>query len=301
MNVVETMGLGKRYGKTWALADCGLTVPAGCVTALVGPNGAGKTTLLNLLAGLLTPSAGTAAVLGGARPGDPAVRDQVALVAQDAPLYGRLSVQDSLRAARGLNGRWDQRYAQERLTSRAIPLRARVGQLSGGQRAQLALTLALARHPALLLLDEPLAALDPLARHDVLGSLLTEVLDEGVSVIFSSHVLADLENVASYLIVLGRGEVLLAGRLEDILTGHRMLTGPADQAGDLTQRVTVIDRTLAGRQAHLLARCAVAPPGWHARDVTMEEVALGYLRTVGAGHPPGPPPAPAPQVAEVAR
>lgn len=236
MNMVETRGLGKRYRRTWALADCSLTVPAGCVTALVGPNGAGKTTLLHLLAGLVTPTSGTAAVLGSARPGDPAVRDQVALVAQDAPVYERMSVRDALRAARGLNGRWDQRYAEVRLASRDIPLQARAGKLSGGQRAQLALTLtlALARHPSLLLLDEPLAALDPLARREVLGSLLAEVLDEGVSVIFSSHVLADLENVASYLIVLGRGDVLLAGHLEDILTGHRMLTGPAAQGGDLT-------------------------------------------------------------------
>jgi ABC-2 type transport system ATP-binding protein len=301
MNVVETRGLGKRYRKTWALADCSLTVPAGCVTALVGPNGAGKTTLLHLLAGLLAPTAGTAAVLGGARPGDPAVRDQVALVAQDAPVYDRMSVRDTLRAARGLNGRWHQRYAEVRLTSRNIPLQARVGKLSGGQRAQLALTLALARHPSLLLLDEPLAALDPLARRDVLGSLLTEVLDEGVSVIFSSHVLADLENVASYLILLGRGEVLLAGHLDDILTGHRMLTGPAAGAGDLTRRLSVIDSTLAGRQAHMLARCAGPPQGWHARDATMEEVVLGYLRAVDAGHLPGSPAAPAPQAVGAAR
>jgi ABC-2 type transport system ATP-binding protein len=301
MNMVETKGLGKRYRRTWALADCSLTVPAGCVTALVGPNGAGKTTLLHLLAGLVTPTSGTAAVLGGARPGDPAVRDQVALVAQDAPVFERMSVRDALRAARGLNGRWDQRYAEVRLASRGIPFQARVGKLSGGQRAQLALTLALARHPSLLLLDEPLAALDPLARREVLGSLLAEVLDEGVSVIFSSHVLADLENVASYLIVLGRGDVLLAGRLENILTGHRMLTGPAAQAGDLTQRLSVIDSTVAGRQAHLLARCAGAPEGWHARDVTMEEVVLGYLRAVDAGHPPGPPPVAAPQVVGAGR
>jgi ABC-2 type transport system ATP-binding protein len=301
MNVVETRGLGKRYRRTWALADCSLTVPAGGVTALVGPNGAGKTTLLHLLAGLLTPTVGSAAVLGGARPGDRAVRDQVALVAQDAPVYERMSVRDALRAARGLNGRWYQQYAEVRLASRNIPLQARVGKLSRGQRAQLALTLALARHPSLLLLDEPVAALDPLARRDVIGSLLAEVLDEGVSVIFSSHVLADLENVASYLIVLGRGEVLLDGRLEDILTGHRMLTGPAAEAGELARRLSVIDSTLAGRQAHLLARCADVPQGWHARDVTMEEVVLGYLRAVDAGHPPGPPPVPALQVAGTGR
>jgi ABC-2 type transport system ATP-binding protein len=296
MNVVETSGLGKRYRKTWALADCNLAIPEGCVAALIGPNGAGKTTLLHLLAGLSTPTVGKALVLGESRPGQIAVRDRVALVAQEAPVYRRMSVRDTLRAARGLNGCWDQQYAEARLAVIGIPLQARAGKLSGGQRGQLALTLALARHPSLLLLDEPLAALDPLARREMLGFLMTMALEEGISVVFSSHVLSDLTNVANYLVLLGRGQVMLAGQLDDILSAHWMLTGPTAEAAELASHANVISSTLAGRQAHVLARCHFPPEGWDAREVTMEELVLGYLRASGAQRVQGAPPFSASQV-----
>lgn len=288
MNVIETTSLGKRYRGAWAVAECTMAVPAGQVVALVGPNGAGKTTLLHLLAGLLTPTTGVASVLGSFQPGSQPVRDAVALVAQEAPVYRRMSVRDTLRAARGLNGLWDQEYAEARLDSLGIAMRSHAGKLSGGQRAQLALTLALARHPSLLLLDEPLAALDPLARREVLGTLMTTVLEEGVSVVFSSHVLADLENVSSYLVVMGRGRVLLTGQLDDLLGSHQMLTGPAREAAELAGQLTVISSTLAGRQAHVLARCEVVPEGWHAQEATMEQLVFGYLGTGGLA--PGSPP-----------
>jgi ABC-2 type transport system ATP-binding protein len=298
MNVVETSSLGKRYRKKWALADCSLAIPEGRVTALIGTNGAGKTTLLHLLAGLSTPTTGQAAIMGGHRPGQVTVRDKVALVAQEAPVYGGMSVRDTLRAARGLNGCWDQPYAERRLAALDIPMRARAGKLSGGQRAQLALTLALARHPALLLLDEPLAALDPLARREVLGSLMGTVLDEGISVVFSSHVLGDLANVANYLVLLRRGRLRLAGELDGVLNDHRMLTGPASGVEGIARQVRVVQVTRAGRHAHVLARSGTAPTGWQAREVTMEELVLAYLGASDAEHIPGGSPARTSQEAE---
>ena len=186
MNVIEAGGLGKRYGKTWALRDCSLAIPDGHVAALVGPNGAGKTTLLNLTVGLAGPSAGTVSVLGGLLAGSQAALDGIAFVAQDTPLYRNLSAEDMLHMTRNLNRRFDERYAKARLRELGIPLERSAGRLSGGQQAQLALTLALARRPQLLVLDEPMAMLDPLARHDFMATVMTAIADNGVSVLLSS-------------------------------------------------------------------------------------------------------------------
>src|SRR5579862_5275623 len=224
MNVIEASGLGRRYGSTWALRDCTVAIPAGHVAALVGPNGAGKTTLLNLAAGLAAPSAGDVTVLGGQPAGSPAALDGIAFVAQDTPMYKNLPARDMLHLTRNLNRRFDQRYAQTRLGELGIPLKRKAGKLSGGQQAQLALTPALARRPRLLVLDEPVAMLDPIARHDFMTTVLAAAAD-GVSVVLSSHVLADLERVAGYLILLSRGRVQLAGKVEDLLASHRPLTG----------------------------------------------------------------------------
>lgn len=220
MNIIESAGLGKRYGRSWALRDCTLGVPGGHVVALVGPNGAGKSTLLNMAVGLATPTAGTVSVLGGVAAGSPDALNRIAFVAQDAPLYKNLPVTDMLRVARNLNWRWDAGRASSRLDRLGIPPRKKVGALSGGQKAQLALTIALARHPDLLVLDEPLAALDPLARHDFMQSVLAEVAAEGISVVLSSHVVAELEQVADYLIVLGHGQVLVAGEVAELVDSH---------------------------------------------------------------------------------
>jgi ABC-2 type transport system ATP-binding protein len=219
MNVVEARSLGKRYGRTWALRECTLEIPAGEVAALVGPNGAGKSTLLNLAVGLSVPSAGEVTVLGGRRAGSPAALDGIAFVAQDTPVYKNLSVADMIYLTRNLNRRFDQPYAQARLAELAIPLKRKAGKLSGGQQAQLALTLALARRPRLLILDEPVAMLDPIARHDFMATVLTAAAD-GVSVLLSSHVLTELERVASHLILLSRGQVRLAGDVDDLLATH---------------------------------------------------------------------------------
>ncbi len=290
MNVIEASGLGKRYGSTWALRECTLAVPAGHVAALVGPNGAGKTTLLNLAVGLAVPTGGVVTVLGGRPAGSPAALDGIAFVAQDTPLYKNLSAADMLHLTRNLNRRFDQPYAQTRLAELGIPLNRKAGKLSGGQQAQLALTLALARRPRLLVLDEPVAMLDPVARHDFLASVLTAAAADGVSVVLSSHVLAELERVAGYLILLSRGRVQLAGEVDDLLASHRVLTGPAAGAGRYAGRPVVHARR-AGDRAHLLVRATAGdpvPPGWEAHPVGLEELALAYLREPGAAALPGP-------------
>ena len=290
MNVVEVSGLGKRYGSTWALRECSLAVPDGHVAALVGPNGAGKTTLLNLAVGLAEPSAGSVTVLGGLPAGSPAALDGIAFVAQDTPLYKNLSAADMLHLTRNLNHRFDQGYAEARLAELGIPPKRKAGRLSGGQQAQLALTLALARRPRLLLLDEPMAMLDPVARHDFMATVLTAAADDGVSVLLSSHVLAELERVADYLILLSRGQVQVAGEVDDLLASHRVLTGPAGEADRYAERPVVHVRR-AEAQAHLLVRAGAddpVPPGWEAHPVGLEELALAYLREPGAAALPGP-------------
>ncbi|HTA07343.1 MAG TPA: ABC transporter ATP-binding protein, partial [Streptosporangiaceae bacterium] len=274
----------------WALRECTLAVPAGHVTALLGPNGAGKTTLLNIAVGLTAPSAGAVTVLGGQPPGSPAALDGIAFVAQDTPLYRNLSAGDMLHLTRNLTRRFDQSYAETRLADLGIPLKRKAGRLSGGQQAQLALTLALARRPKLLVLDEPVAMLDPVARHDFMAIVLMAAADEGVSVLLSSHVLAELERVASYLILLSQGRMQVAGEVEDLLATHRLLTGPAAEADRYAQQPVVHTRR-GGAQAHLLVRSSAddpVPPGWEAHPVGLEELALAYLREPGAMALPGP-------------
>jgi ABC-2 type transport system ATP-binding protein len=290
MNVIEANALGKRYGSTWALRECTLAIPEGHVAALVGPNGAGKTTLLNLAVGLTDPTAGTVAVLGGTRAGSPAALEGIAFVAQDAPLYKNLSVADMLHLTRNLNRHFDQGYAEARLGELDIPLKRKAGKLSGGQQAQLALTQALARQPRLLVLDEPMAMLDPLARHDFMATVMTAMAEDGVSVVLSSHVLAELERVADYLILLSGGSVQMAGEVDDLLARHRVLTGPAAEADKYAERLGVVHARRGEAQAHLLIRTNgttdPVPPGWETHPVSLEELTLAYLREPGAEHSP---------------
>jgi ABC-2 type transport system ATP-binding protein len=292
MNVIETHGLGKRYGRTWALKDAALAIPGGYVVALVGPNGAGKTTLLHMSVGLTVPTTGQVTVLGSEPAGSLAALDQIAFVAQDAPLYKNLSVADMLHLTRNLNRSWDAQRAESRLKELGIPLGRKLGKLSGGQQAQLALTLALARRPRLLVLDEPLSSLDPLARHEFMASLMAAVAEDGLSVVLSSHVIADLERVADYLIVLSHGQVQVAGEVEDLLAEHTTLTGPAAAAGEVAERLAVVHARRAGTAAQLLVRTTgvaePVPDGWEAHPVGLEELVLAYLREPGAGALPGP-------------
>jgi ABC-2 type transport system ATP-binding protein len=282
MNIIETHGLGKRYRRTWALRDCTLAIPAGSVVALVGHNGAGKTTLLNLLVGLIEPTEGSVSVLGSEPAGSPAALDAVGYVAQEAPLYQNLTVGETLRVIAHLNRRWDQQRAETRLAELGIPLDRRVRKMSGGQQAQLALTLALARRPRLLVLDEPLAMLDPLARFDFMDTVMTAASQDGLSVILSSHVLAELERVADHLILLARGRLQVAGNVKTLLADHRLLTGPAGEAGKLPDGLPVIHTTAADDQARVLTRsgdqAGDLPEGWHQGPASLEEMVLGYLR-----------------------
>ena len=282
MNVVESHDLGRRYGGTWALQECSLTIPAGHLTALVGPNGAGKTTLLNLVMGLSTPSAGELTVLGGLRPGSLPALDGIGFVAQDTPVYRGFSVGDMVHLTRSLNRSFDSAFAHRRLGDLGIDQRKRAGQLSGGQRAQLALTLALARHPRLLVLDEPTAALDPLARHDFMATVMAAMADDGVSVVLSSHLLAELERVTDHLVLMCGGRVCLDGPVEDLLAAHRFVTtrsGPASSS----PRWEVVESSVAGAQTHQLVRLdspeSGPPTGCDSRAVGVEELAMAYLRT----------------------
>jgi ABC-2 type transport system ATP-binding protein len=283
---LETIGLGKRYGSVWALRDCTLEIPRGSVTAFVGPNGAGKTTLLHQAIGLTRPSAGEVRVLGHAPLREAAAMlPAVGFVAQDHPLYEGLTVAETLTLGRKLNPTWDAADARARVQSLGLPLRKRVGRLSGGQRAQLALTLALAKRPELLLLDEPVASLDPLARRTFLSSVMEAVADGGLTVVLSSHIVADLERVCDHLVILAKGRTQLAGTIDEILATHRLLTGPRGEVGAITRMHEVIRESHSERQTTLLVRAGshAYDARWQLHELDLEEVVLAYL---GQGSPP---------------
>lgn len=221
---LEVAGLGKHYRRGWALKDCSFRLPAGRICALVGPNGAGKSTLMSIVSGLLTPTEGMAEVLG--RPlGEAADRGRIGFVAQDKPLYPGFTVAETLRLGRELNPSWHQAKAEEVVAQGDIPLSARIGSLSGGQRTRVTLALALGRLPELLILDEPMSDLDPLARHQLMGVLMAEAAERGITVLMSSHVIAELEDSCDYLVLLSGGGVLLAGDIDEIVEGHQLLIG----------------------------------------------------------------------------
>ena len=221
---IETHELSKRYRRASALTECTVSVPEGRVCALIGPNGAGKTTLLRILAGLVRPSAGTASVLDGEPRQDPAFLADIGFLAQEIPLYRSFTAEDHLRAGAHLNPRWDAALARTRLAELKIPLDQRVGTLSGGQRAQVALVMTLAKRPRLLLLDEPFAALDPLARRDFLAALTSAATDAAgrLTIVLSSHLVSDLERVCDHLILLSGSRVQLAGDIDTLLAEHRV-------------------------------------------------------------------------------
>jgi ABC-2 type transport system ATP-binding protein len=277
--VLETAGLSKRYGHRLALSDCTLSIPPGHVVGLVGPNGAGKTTLLHLAVGLLAPTAGTIQVLGG-RPGSgPAQLAKVGFVAQDAPTYASLSVADHLRMGAHLNPGWDAGLAQRRIEHLGLDPAQRARQLSGGQRAQLALTLAVAKRPELLILDEPVASLDPLARREFLQELMEAVADHEVSVVLSSHLVADLERACDYLIVLTASRVQLAGEVDELLASHHLLSGARRDPDTLPAGVEVIQASHTDRQSTILVRSdgPIRDPAWTVSQVGLEDMVLAYM------------------------
>jgi ABC-2 type transport system ATP-binding protein len=259
--------LGRRYRRRWALRDCDFAIPAGAVCGLVGPNGSGKSTLLTLAAGLRQPTEGEVRVLG-LRPGlDEALRERTGFVAQDKPLYPRLTIAETLRLGRELNPRWDRELAAEVVELGRLPLTSRIGELSGGQRTRVALALALGKRPEVLLLDEPMSDLDPLARHQLMGTLMGQAAEYGTTVVISSHILSELQGVIDHVLLVDGGRVRLAGPTDAILDAHRLLNGP--EGLELAPH-TVVEVRRSGRAVSALVR---------AETPQLEELLLAYLRS----------------------
>ncbi|TXS41228.1 ABC transporter ATP-binding protein [Streptomyces sp. uw30] len=273
---IEAAALSKGFGRRrkQALDDCSFRLPVGSVCAVVGSNGAGKSTLLSLAAGLLRPTDGTLTVFGQA---PAAVRERVAYLAQDKPLHPQLTVADTLRFGRELNPRhWDDRVAQRIVTEGDLEPDAKIRTLSGGQRTRVALALALGKRPELLLLDEAMADLDPLARHQLMAALMADAAEHGTTVVMSSHVVAELDGACDHLLLLGSGRVRLAGPLDDLLAAHRLVTGRADASLDAH---TVIESRTTGRQLTALIRpSGPLGDGWQSTAPTLEELVLAHLR-----------------------
>jgi ABC-2 type transport system ATP-binding protein len=274
--LISAEALGKRYGRRWALTDVDLDIPAGHVVGLVGPNGAGKTTLLNLVTGQLAPTSGTLTVLGGAPGHDAAQLAKVGYVAQDTPTYAHLSVADHLRLGRHLNPTWDDDLARRRVERLGLDPKRKAGRLSGGQRAQLALTIGLAKRPELLVLDEPVASLDPFARREFLQGLMEAVAESELSVLLSSHLVSDLERTCDYLVLLDHGQLRLSAPLDDVLAGHHRLTGPRK---DAPAGAHVVTASHTDRQSTYVVRSdvPVLDPSWSVADIGLEDLVLAYL------------------------
>lgn len=279
---LEARALGKKYRRAWGLRDCTFQLPAGRISALVGPNGAGKSTLMALATGLLRPTEGEISVLGGTPSGNGSP-EGLAFLGQDKPLYKGFKVAEMLQAGRRLNADWDQDYAESLIAAARIPLDAKIGTLSGGQRTRVALAVALGRRPRLLMLDEPLADLDPLAREDVMRALMAETAETGMTVLLSSHVIADLEEVCDHLVLVAEGRVALAGDVDELLSGHRLLVGARPANGFDFGPHTVVQTRTTARQATVLLRTAepVHLPDWDSDQPNLEELVLSYLRATG--------------------
>ena len=282
---IRTSSLGKRYGSRWALRDCTLEIPSGSVTALVGPNGAGKTTLLHMVIGLVEPTCGVVEVFERSPRRDAnEVLPRLGFVAQDHPLHRNLTIAETLTYGRKLNPSWNQQLAASRIERLGLSTKQKVGQLSGGQQAQVALTLALAKRPRLLLLDEPVASLDPLARREFLNAVMEVVVDEGITVVLSSHIVAELERVCDHLVTLAQGDTQLYGSIAEIVASHRLLTGPRADTASVARVHDVVRESHTERQTTLLVRANghVYDSSWEQHEVDLEEIVLAYL-----GYHPG--------------
>jgi len=277
--VLKAQGLGRKYGKRWALRECTIDIPAGHVVGLVGPNGAGKTTLLKLASGQLEPTAGGITVLGGRPAGGPAQLARVGFVAQDTPVYAGLSVADHLRLGARLNPRWDATMARDRIARLGLDPAQRAGKLSGGQRAQLALTLGLAKRPELLILDEPVASLDPLARREFLQGLMEATVEHEFSVVLSSHLVSDLERVCDFLIVLVDSRVQVTGEVDQLLATHHRLTGPRRDPDRLPADQQVVFARHTDRQSTYVIRtdAPIHDPSWTVTGLSLEDLVLAYM------------------------
>jgi len=275
--------VGVRFGKVWAVRHASAVIPTGSVVAVVGTNGAGKTSLLRALVGLQPLTQGSISVLGGRlRTDDPADLARIGYVGQRRPLYGYLRVREMLRYGKVTNPGWNSAFAAQRVRDVGIDPNKRIEQLSGGQRTQIALTMALAKQPDLLVLDEPLSDLDPLARQQVLAALMADVAERGITVVLSSHILGELESTCDQVMALHAGRLVLAGDIDTIIGGHVQLTGPADALAQLSTQGQIIDHQREGASTRVLVRLTVdarfLDPRWHRHPVGMDTVVLGYLR-----------------------
>ena len=283
--------LTMRYRSGWALRDCNLTIPAGRLVALVGPNGAGKTTLMHLAVGLLPPTSGEIDIFGWSPQRHPLlVLSRVGFVAQDRPLYRRFTVAEMLRMGRELNPRWDQAAVEVRLRRLEIPFDRPVGRLSGGQAAQVALALALGKRADLLLLDEPVANLDPLARREFLRELVDAVASDGLTAILSSHVIGELERVCDYLVILASGQVQVMGDIEELLNSHKLLVGPRVDSEELVNDSSIVEAKHTELESALLVKTNghTPPSHWRVHDVSLEDLVLAYLANSSASSLPIP-------------
>jgi ABC-2 type transport system ATP-binding protein len=274
---LTTNELGKRFRRGWALHECTLTIPEQAIVGLAGPNGAGKSTLLGLAVGLLRPNEGTIAVFGEDPWRDSALRARIGYVPQEAQLYRSFTVRDTLEFARATNPCWDAEVAGEFLTS--LDCGRRVAALSAGDRARLALALALGKRPELLLLDEPFAKLDPLAGRAFLQLLMDGVAETGATVVIASHVVADIERVCDHIVLLNAGRVRLEGNVEKLLASHRLLTGARRPLGTIRGVDEIVRERYSGRQQTMLVRTKgpVIDPSWSVDEIGLEELLLAYM------------------------
>ena len=275
---LETVGLGRRYRTRWGLRDCSLTVSAGSITGLVGPNGAGKSTLLRLAAGLSRPTTGTVSIFGElVEPNSTRHLQRIGYFDQLKPLYSGLRVDETLRFGERFNQQWDNEVALRLLNELEVPLTERVGRLSLGQQALVALSLCIGKRPDLLLLDEPVASLDPLARRQLLETLLGTVAERGTTVFLSSHIISELEPVCDQLIILSSSTVRIAGSIEGLLADHLVLVGPREEPRPAG--VEVISVRDAERQTTLLGRGHPPDlgPTWEVLQPDLDEIVLAYL------------------------
>jgi ABC-2 type transport system ATP-binding protein len=294
---IEATALSKRFRRSWALRQCSIRIPPGKIAGLVGPNGAGKTTFLHLAAGLLRPSAGEIRIFGRSPQDELLVLlDRIGFVAQDTPLYGGFSVADMLTFGRRLNRHWDGAAAEAHLHRLEIPFEKRIGELSGGQRSQVALALTLGKHPELLLLDEPVARLDPLARREFMQRLTAAVAEEGMTVLLSSHVVGDLERVCDYLVIIANGQVQLAGDIEELVSCHHLLVGPRLSETAQLRGLCIVKQQHTDRQSSLWVRGSLPQLGasWQVQRLSLEELVITYLSA------PSMTALPAPEVVEAA-
>jgi ABC-2 type transport system ATP-binding protein len=274
---VVARGLGKRFRRDWGLRDCTLMIPEGAIVGLAGPNAAGKSALLSLAAGLLAPTEGSIEVLGRDPLRERSVLAEVGYVAQGAPLYRSFTVAETIEFARRTNARWDAELVADMPVG--IAPRTKVGLLSSGERARLALALALGKRPRLVLLDEPFAGLDPLAGREFLQLLMDGVAERAATVVIASHVIADIERVCDHIVLLTGGSVRLEGNVEELLESHRILMGPRRPLGSIRGVRSIVRERHSGRQLTLLVRSdgPIVDPSWTVESVGLEELLLAYM------------------------